>query len=384
MDNRYSETVSSVCESKIREIFESASDDIINLALGEPDIPTPKYIREGVKNAIDKGFTHYTSNKGTDELREKISIWVANHGYYTDIKDVIVTSGASEALHLAAQTFISDGDDVLIPDPGFVSYKPLVKIAGGNPVPVITDKEYNFKLTAKHIEDFLTPDTSVIFLNSPSNPTGTLIDNKDIKKIVDISEDNNIIIISDEVYSEMIYNQNKISYVSPRKYSDNIVVVNAFSKCFAMTGWRLGFVISNNEDIREMLKVHQYIQACASSISQKAGEVALNNSQRGIDIIYDKLSKRREFMLQRLEDIDGLKYIEPEGAMYVFANISEFGSDIDIVRHMADEGVLAVPGRAFGPNPDNKDFIRLSFSASEEEIDSGLSILNKIIREECF
>ena len=284
--------VKSINLSGIRKMFELVGEDSINLGLGEPDFNTPQHIIEAAKNALDEGFTHYTVNKGILELREAISTKLErDNNIFAHPESIIVTVGASEALHLALQALINDGDEVLIPDPGFVSYDATVKLAGGVPIPIRLQEVDEFRMTSERILEKITPRTRAIILNSPSNPTGSVMKKNDIKIITEIADDLGLAIISDEIYEKIIYDE---KHYSPARFSENVITINGFSKAYAMTGFRIGYVTTTHEIIEEMLKVHQYNTACASSISQKAALAALEGPQDSIQIMVEEFRRRRD------------------------------------------------------------------------------------------
>ena len=355
--------------SGIRRMFESAGSDVINLGLGQPDFDTPEHIKKAAIQAINEGFTKYTMNLGIPELREALCKKFERENHFSvEPDEIIVTSGASEALHLALQSLIDEGDEVLIPDPGFVSYSMLTKIAGGKPIGIPLDEE--LRVSPDMVDELITSKTKAIIINSPSNPTGSVQRKHEIRAISEIAEDNNMVIISDEVYEHFIY---KGEHVSPARFTDDVITVNAVSKTYAMTGWRLGYAAARKEYIEQMLKVHQYIQACASSISQKAALAAIEGSQECVKEMCMRFKARRDILMQGLHKI-GIRCVEPDGAFYAFPEIE----DEAFPYRLMENGVIVVPGASFGEN--GRGHIRISYAASEDDIKKALEVMEKVLR----
>ncbi len=364
----YSERVKGIDISGIRKMFEGAGRDAINLGLGQPDFDTPEHIKKAAIEAINEGFTSYTSNLGIPELREALcKKFARENNFKVEPDEVIVTSGASEALHLALQAFVEKGDEVMIPDPGFVSYVALIKLAGGEAVGVPLDEKLELK--PEKVNEGITSKTKVLILNSPSNPTGSVMKEEDVKALTEIAEDNNITIISDEVYEHFIYEG---EHVSPAQFSDNVITVNAVSKTYAMPGWRIGYAAARKDIIEQMLKVHQYIQACACSISQKAALAAIEGPQDCVGEMRESFSARRDFLLDGLREI-GIKCVKPRGAFYAFPEVE----DEDAALKLLEKGVIVVPGTAFGIH--GRGHIRISYATSAENLRKALGIMEKVL-----
>ena len=364
----FSQRVQNIDISGIRKMFEGAGPNAINLGLGQPDFDTPVHIKNAAIEAINKGVTGYTMNLGFPELRQAICKKFKNENHFSVKPDeVIVTSGASEALHLALQALVNDGDDVLIPDPGFVSYAPLAKMAGGKCVGVPLGKDLT--LTPEAVNESITPRTRVLIINSPSNPTGTVETKQEIKALAEIAEDNDITIISDEVYEHFIYEG---EHVSPAHFTDNVITINAVSKTYAMTGWRIGYAAARKEYIEQMLKVHQYIQACACSVSQKAAQAAIEGPQDCVTQMRESFRERRDLLMEGFRSM-GIKCIKPQGAFYAFPEVT----DEDAATKLVKEGVIVVPGSAFGEN--GKGHIRISYSTSIENLKKALGIMERVL-----
>ena len=267
--------------SQIRKMFEVTNPDAINLGIGEPDFDVPQNIKDAMKRSIDENDTHYTSNKGIIELREELTKkFKTENGIKTNPDNIIVTAGASEALFMCAQAFIESGDEVILPNPSFLSYEACIKIANGTIMPVDCKMENEFKLKAEDVQEKITSKTKAIMLNSPSNPTGAVMEKEDIKTIADLSMDHDFLIISDEIYEKIIYDK---KHYSPAKYSDNVITLNGFSKTYAMTGLRIGYLTANDYLCEELLKIHQYNIACANTTSQKGAYEALTGPHRRSD-----------------------------------------------------------------------------------------------------
>ena len=364
----FSQKVLGIDISGIRKMFEGAGPNAINLGLGQPDFDTPMHIKQAAIDAINKGITGYTPNLGFPDLREALCRKFEKEN---DLKfkpdEVIVTSGASEALHLALQSLVNDGDEVLIPDPGFVSYVPLTKMAGGKPVGVPLGE--NLTLTPDTVNEQISPKTRVLIINSPSNPTGTVQTKQEIKALAEIAEDNNITIISDEVYEHFIYEG---EHVSPAQFNDNVITINAVSKTYAMTGWRIGYAAARKEYVEQMLKVHQYIQACANSIAQKAALAAIEGPQDCVSEMRESFRERRDLVMGGLGDL-GIKCVKPQGAFYAFPQVEAE----DAPQRLLKNGVVVTPGSAFGEN--GKGHIRISYAISEEKLKRAIGIMGKVL-----
>ncbi|MFZ3383639.1 MAG: pyridoxal phosphate-dependent aminotransferase [Candidatus Methanoperedens sp.] len=364
----FSERVKSIDISGIRKMFEGAGPNSINLGLGQPDFDTPLHIKDAAIEAIKKGLTGYTMNLGFPELRSALSRKFESENHFTVSPDeVIVTSGASEALHLALQALVDKGDEVLIPDPGFLSYFTLTKMAGGKVVGVPLGEKLT--MTPEAVNELITPGTRVLIVNSPSNPTGTVQTRKEIKGLAEIADDNNITIISDEVYEHFIYEG---EHVSPAQFTDNVITINAVSKTYAMTGWRIGYAAARKEYVEQMLKIHQYIQACANSIAQKAAQAAIEGPQDCVGMMRESFRTRRDIVMEGFNSM-GIKCVKPEGAFYAFPEVE----DEEAPQKLLKNGVIVVPGSAFGEN--GKGHIRISYATSEENLRRALKVMERVL-----
>ncbi|WP_049928471.1 pyridoxal phosphate-dependent aminotransferase [Halopiger goleimassiliensis] len=359
--------VEQVSISGIREVFEAAGEDAINLGLGQPDFPTPAHARRGAIEAIEEGLTDaYTSNKGTASLREAIAAkYDRDYGLEVDPGDIIATSGGSEALHLALEAHVDPGEEVIFPDPGFVSYDALTKLADGTPKPVGLREDLT--LDPATVEDAITDETAAFVVNSPANPTGAVQSEEDMREFARIADEHDVLCLSDEVYEKIVFDG---EHRSPMEFAetDNVVVVSACSKTYSMTGWRLGWVVGSTRRIERMLRVHQYAQACASAPAQYAAEAALTGPQDPVDEMVEAFEQRRDVVLDGLEDA-GLEVPTPDGAFYAMPKVPDGWCDA-----VLDRDVVVVPGDAFGEN--GGGYARLSYATSMAELKEALEIID--------
>jgi aspartate aminotransferase len=368
-NRRFAERVEKIDISGIRKLFEGAGPNAINMGLGQPDFDTPDHIKQAAIDAINDGFTGYTTNLGLLELRQALAVKFEQfNNFQVAFDDIIITSGASEALHIALLALVEPGDEVLVPDPGFVSYVALTDISGGRAVGVpLTD---TFTLDAETVAEYITDKTSVLVINSPSNPTGGVQTRGEIQGLCELADDHNITIISDEVYEHIIYEG---KHVSPASISNNVVTINATSKTYAMTGWRLGYVAAPHDITEQMLKAHQYVQACANSIAQKAALAAITGPQECVVEMQESFLRRRDLLMKGLKDI-GIECVEPKGAFYAFPKVD---NSMEAVMKLLDAGVITAPGSAFGPR--GEGHIRLSYATSDEDILRALDIMGQVL-----
>lgn len=367
----FADRVEHVSISGIRKVFEAAGEDAINLGLGQPDFPTPDHARRGAIEAIESGMADaYTSNKGTLQLREAIAAkYDRDYGYDIDPADVIATSGGSGALHLALETHVNPGEEVIFPDPGFVSYDALTRIADGTPKPVPLREDLT--LDPATVEGAITDDTAAFVVNSPANPTGAVQSEADMREFARIADEHDVLCLSDEVYEHILFEGR---HHSPFDFAetDNVVVISACSKTYSMTGWRLGWVVASNRRIERMLRVQQYGQACASAPAQYAAEAALTGPQETVREMVDTFERRRDLVIDGLTDA-GLEVPTPEGAFYAMPNVPEGWCD-----EVLDRGVIVVPGDAFGAN--GEGYARLSYATGTEELKQALEIIDDATR----
>jgi aspartate aminotransferase len=363
---KFSDRVERISISGIREVFEAAGDDAINLGIGQPDFPTPDHARRAAVDAIEAGKADaYTANKGIAPLREAIA---AKHrrdqGVDLDPSNVIATAGGSEALHVALEAHVGAGDEVIVPDPGFVSYDALTKLAGADPVPVPLRGDDTIDPDA--IEAAITDDTAAFVVNSPGNPTGAVSSEADVREFARIADEHDVLCLSDEVYEYTLFEGD---HYSPAEFaaSDNVVVVNSASKLFSMTGWRLGWVYGSADRVDRMLRVHQYAQACASAPAQYAAEAALRGDRDVVEEMTASFERRRDILLDGLADA-GIECPSPSGAFYAMPRVPD-----GFVEACLDRGVIVVPGDAFGDN--GRGTARISYATDEADLREAISIM---------
>jgi aspartate aminotransferase len=363
----FSARVEAISISGIREVFEAAGEDAINLGLGQPDFPTPEHAREGAIEAIRAGKVDaYTSNKGTESLRAAIADKHArDNDLDVDPGNIIATAGGSEALHIAIEAHVDAGEEVIFPDPGFVSYDALTKLAGGTPKPVPLRDDLT--MDPATVEDAITDDTAAFVVNSPANPTGAVQSPEDMRAFARIASDHDVLCISDEMYEHIVFEGD---HRSPAEFDDtgNVVVVNGCSKSYSMTGWRLGWVTGSNERVERMLRVHQYAQACAAAPSQYAAEAALNGPQDAVAEMSAAFEERRDVLVDGLADA-GLDCPTPQGAFYAMPKVPE-----GFVDEVIDRGVVVVPGDAFGEH--GAGYARISYAVDVETLKEALEIMD--------
>ncbi len=359
MNHTFPARIRAIEISGIRKIFESAGPDSINLGLGQPDFDTPRHIKEAAKRAIDEGKTGYTTNNGIPELRTAIcEKFKKENGISYSPDQLIVTAGASEALHIVMQAMLSEGDRVLCADPGFVSYAALASMAGGKPVSVPLDRELHIDVEkAKELMD----GARLLVLNSPGNPTGAVESKESIKALVEYANDKGVTVVSDEVYEHFIYGK---KHWSAAQFGDDVITINATSKTYAMTGWRLGYLAAPADIVGQCIKVHQYCQACATSISQYAALAAYTGDQKEVPVMRDEYRARRDLLCTALAKL-GFSFPVPEGAFYAFVPMKP-----DLAGRVIASGVVIVPGSAFGVNAPG--YVRLSYATSRENLQRAL------------
>jgi aminotransferase len=366
-----SKTARELKPSSIRKFFDLASsmEGVISLGVGEPDFITPWNIREMTIASLEEGYTSYTANAGLLELREEISQYMFRrfNVNYNPASQIIVTVGASQALDLAFRAILNPGEEVLIVEPAFVSYASLVTLAGGKPVPLSTKVETGFKVTAEQIEGAITTKTKAILLCSPNNPTGTLLDKEDLKAIAAVVKRHDLLVISDEIYAELTYDGDYTSIASIDDMYERTILINGFSKGFAMTGWRLGYICAPKEFISAMLKIFQYTTMCAPHMLQHGAIEALRNSSEQVEKMRSSYQRRRNYFVQALREI-GLPCHMPGGAFYVFPSIQHTGltSEQFAEKLLMSQKVAVVPGSAFGEC--GEGYIRCSYATSLEQL----------------
>ncbi|ERG98008.1 MAG: aspartate/tyrosine/aromatic aminotransferase [Haloquadratum sp. J07HQX50] len=362
----FSNRVNEISISGIREVFEAAGEDAINLGLGQPDFAAPEHAQEAAASAITAGKADgYTQNSGMESLREAIvDKYAQDQNLSITPENTIATAGGSEALHIFFQAHVNPGDEVLVPDPGFVSYAALTKLAGGTPVPVPLRDDLT--LSPQAVESAISPDTVAFVLNSPGNPTGAVSSRADIEDFAAIAESHDLVCLSDEVYEYTVFDG---SFHSPTEFTEleNVVVINSTSKLFSMTGWRLGWVLASTDRIEKMLRVHQYAQACAAAPSQYAAEAALRGSRDIVNEMTTTFQTRRDIVVSRLREI-GMEVPTPKGAFYCMPVVPDGFVDACI-----DRGVIVVPGEAFGA--EGAGSARISYATDTGQLTTALDIM---------
>lgn len=370
--------------SGIRRFFDIAAEmeDAISLGVGEPDFVTPWHIRDEGIYSLEKGRTYYTANAGLKDLRKEICTYLNRRFQlqYDPLSQVVVTVGGSEAIDLFFRSVIKPGDEVLIPEPSFVCYRPLAAMAGGVPVPIITRAENGFRLTAEELKAAITPRTKALVLPFPNNPTGAVMRRKHLEELAEVLEGTDILVLSDEIYAELTYGEERhVSIASIPEMYERTVLVSGFSKAYAMTGWRLGYVCGHPDLIKAMTKVHQYAIMSAPTTAQYAAIEALKNGDEDIAMMREEYDRRRRVMVKGFNDM-GLTCFDPEGAFYTFPCIKSTGMDSNTFCEtlLYDKKVAVVPGTAFGDCGDG--FIRCSYAYSIESINQALERIEAFVK----
>lgn len=383
-DKVLSKAIKKMKPSGIRKFFDIAQqyDDVISLGVGEPDFKTPWLIRQEAISAIEKGKTCYTANAGLITLREEISKYFERsiHTHYDPNSEIIVTVGGSEAIDLCIRCIIEQGDEVLVVEPSFVCYRPIVSLCGGVPVVIETKAENEFRLTAEELRAKITDKTKLLVLPYPNNPTGAIMKREDLEEIAQIIKDTNIIVVSDEIYSELTYSGKHCSIAEIEGMREHCVVINGFSKSYAMTGWRLGFLGGPKELVSQMLKLHQYAIMSSPTVSQYAAIVAMQSCEKNVEAMRNEYNIRRRFVVDSFNKI-GLECFVPQGAFYVFPSIKSTGmSSTDFCEKLVfDKKVAVVPGDAFGEC--GEGYIRVSYAYSLNHLREAIKRIGEFIKE---
>ena len=382
MRNPLNPSVVEIKPSGIRKFFDIVQEmkGAISLGVGEPDFATPWHIREEGIYALEKARTHYTSNAGLVELRNEINTYrTRRYGVSYDPKhEILVTVGGSEAIDLAIRAMVCPGEEVIIPQPCYVSYEPCVILTQGVPVTIPLQEKNEFRLTAQELRDAITEKTKLLVLPFPNNPTGAIMTKEDLKAIAEVCIEKDIYVVSDEIYSELTYGTKHVSVASIPGMRERTILINGFSKGHAMTGWRLGYACGPEEIIQQMTKIHQFAIMCAPTTSQYAAVDALKNGDEDVAMMRDAYDKRRRYVLHELRDM-GLTCFEPYGAFYVFPCIKEFGmsSEDFATKLLQEEKVAIVPGTAFGDS--GEGFLRISYAYSLENLKEALGRLRRFV-----
>ena len=371
--------------SGIRKFFDIVSEmkDAISLGVGEPDFDTPWHIRDEGIYSLEKGRTFYTSNSGLLELRKEISAYLKRHydcGEYDPKTEVLITVGGSEAIDIGLRAMVEEGDEVIIPQPSYVSYEPCAVMAGGVPVIVELEEKDEFRLTPEKLLAAITPKTKVLILPFPNNPTGAIMERSDLEKIAKIVEEKDIFVLSDEIYSELSYKDGHVSIASLPGMRERTVLINGFSKAFAMTGWRLGYACGPENIISQMTKLHQYCIMCAPTTSQYAAIEALKHGDADVEKMRRAYDERRRYLMHEFREM-GLQCFEPYGAFYVFPSIKKFNmtSDEFAIKLLEEQKVAVVPGTAFGDC--GEGFLRISYAYSIENLKTAIDRIKIFISE---
>lgn len=386
MRNPLSERITEIPFSGIRKFFDIAAEmkDVISLGVGEPDFDTPWHIRDEGIYSLEKGRTAYTSNAGLKELKIEIAKYLerrfqVSYDYDTEM---MITVGGSEAIDMAMRAMLDPGDEVLIPQPSYVSYMPCAVLANGVPVIINLKEENEFRLTAQELEDAITPKTKLLVLPFPNNPTGAVMERKDLEAIAEVVKKHDLFVLSDEIYAELTYleGQDHVTIASLPGMRERTVLINGFSKAYSMTGWRLGYACAPKVILEQMLKIHQYAIMCAPTTSQYAAVEAVRNGDADVAGMREEYNGRRRYLMHRFREMD-LKCFEPYGAFYAFPCIQEFGmsSEEFATRMLQEEKVVVVPGTAFGDC--GEGFLRISYAYSLDSLKEALDRMESFIRK---
>lgn len=384
MRNPLSNAVTEIKPSGIRKFFDIVSEmkDAISLGVGEPDFDTPWHIRAEGIHSLEKGKTFYTSNSGLMDLRREICNYLKRKQgiTYDPAKEVLITVGGSEAIDIGLRAMLDPGDEVLIPQPSYVSYEPCTVLAGGVPVVINLKAENEFRLTAKELEDAITEKTKVLILPFPNNPTGAIMEKEDLEAIAEVVIKHDIFVMSDEIYSELTYKGEHVSIAALQGMQERTILINGFSKAYAMTGWRLGYACGPRVILQQMTKIHQFAIMCAPTTSQYAAIEALKNGDDDVKMMRDAYNQRRRFLVNAFREM-GLECFEPYGAFYVFPCIKEFGmtSDEFATRFLEEEKVAVVPGTAFGDC--GEGFLRISYAYSLENLKVAIGRFERFVKK---
>ena len=383
MRNPLSETIVQIEPSGIRKFFDIVSEmkDAISLGVGEPDFDTPWHIREEGIYSLEKGRTFYTSNAGLKELKQEICRYLYRRFdvSYNPDSEVMVTVGGSEAIDIALRAMCDPGDEVLIPQPSYVSYVPCTMLAGGKPVVIELEEKDNCKLTPEKLLEKITDKTKILVMPFPNNPTGAIMTKEDLAPIVDIIIEKDLFVISDEIYSELTYGTDHVTIAEFPGMKDRTILINGFSKSYAMTGWRLGYAAAPHRILEQMLKIHQFAIMCAPTTSQYAAVSALRDGDNDVQMMREAYDQRRRFVLHAFKEM-GLDCFEPEGAFYAFPSIKRFGmtSDEFATRFLREEKVAVVPGTAFGAS--GEGFLRVSYAYSLKNLKEALGRMANFVK----
>lgn len=378
-----SKTVVNIPKSGIRKYFDllETMDDVVGLTVGQPDFVTPWHIREAGIESLEKGKTYYTSNAGTFELRQEINNYLTRrfNVSYKPENEIIVTVGGSEAIDIAIRAVLEPGDEIIIPTPSFVCYSPIATMTGATPVILETKAEDKFKINPEALKAAITPKTKMLVLPYPNNPTGAIMTEDELKDIADILRNTNILVLSDEIYAEMTYGKQHCSIAAIEGMWERTIIVSGFSKAYAMTGWRLGYLCAPAPLVEQMLKIHQYCIMSSPTTAQFAAIDALKNGDEDVKMMVDEYNRRRRYIFNGLKGL-GIESFEPEGAFYIFPNVGQFGlsSDEFCSRLLYEKKCAIVPGNAFGAG--GEGFARISYAYSIKHITQALERIEAFVK----
>lgn len=380
----FNHRLKNVPESQLNKLFSIASEleGVISLGVGEPDFDTPWQVRSEAIYHLEKGDTFYTDNSGLLELRQEIANYLERRFQltYSPKDQIVCTSGGSEAIDSVLRTFINDGDEVILPQPAYIAYEPCIALAGGVVKPIELKEEHGFKLKKEDLEQAITAKSKILFINFPSNPTGGVMSKEDYLELVPIIKKHNLIVITDEIYAELNYQEKQFSIAQIEEIKEQVIYISGFSKAYSMTGWRLGYICANSTWMKGISKVHQYAVMCPATISQYAGIVALRNCDEEVERMKESFEQRRNFIVQGLNEL-GLPCHSPQGAFYVFPSITSLGmsSEDFCTKLLEEEKVAVVPGHVFGNA--GEGYIRISYAYSIEEIKEALGRIQRFVKK---
>lgn len=385
MRNPLNNTITSIKPSGIRKFFDIVAEmpEAISLGVGEPDFDTPWKVRDEAIYSLERGRTFYTSNQGLKELRQEIAAYLNRHYdlHYDPVSEMVMTVGGSEAIDIALRAMLDPGDEVLIPQPSYVSYEPCTILAGGVPVPIPLKESNDFRLKPDELEAAITDKTKILIMPFPNNPTGAIMEQEDLEPIVELVKKYDLFVLTDEIYSELNYNgRAHVSIAAFDGMKERTVFINGFSKSHAMTGWRLGYACAPAAIIKQMLKIHQFAIMCAPTASQYAAVTAIRDCDEDVAHMRDEYNDRRRYLLNRFKNM-GIKCFEPFGAFYIFPSIAEFGmtSDEFCTRLLKEKKVAVVPGTAFGDSGEGN--VRISYAYSLENLKTAMDRIEEFVSE---
>ena len=384
LDSFISQRVNNISPSGIRKFFDllSSLEGVVSLGVGEPDFVTPWHIREAAIHSLERGYTMYTSNYGLLELRQELAKYLElRYGLnYHPEGEILITVGVSEGFDLALRAILNPGDEVIVPDPCYVAYLPCVVLAGGTPISIPTHQDNDFVIKASDIEPRITEKTKAILIGNPANPTGAVIPRDELNKIAGLARKYNLLVISDEIYARLTYGVEHVCFASLPEIKERTILLNGFSKSYAMTGWRIGYIAANQELIEAMTKIHQYTMMCAPTMAQMAAIEALRSGDSEVERMTQEYDERRRIMVKRLNEI-GLPCFEPKGAFYTFPSIEATGmsSDEFSEKLLTEEKVAVVPGSAFGQG--GEGFVRCCYATSLANIEEALSRMARFVHK---